>query len=155
MKSGKRCPYCMSPIDEREQFTVCASCGTAHHRECWEENGGCCVRVCPQVSRTLDIDLPRERSDRLVLSREAVESARPRRSRSVSNPCMRCGKQVPQGELYCVECRPGPPESEDTRNLWPILVMLAFVAVILAGIVILAVPTSGSPDTSRVTDRAD
>jgi predicted nucleic acid-binding Zn ribbon protein len=148
----------MSPIDEREQTTVCTSCGTAHHRECWDENRGCSVKSCPQVSRAIDIDLPRERSDKLVLTRETVESARSHKSLAASNPCMRCGKQVPEGELYCSECRPGLSENEDARNIGPILVMLGVLGVLLAWMVVLMVPSSKPPveiKTPGVTDKAD
>ncbi|MCW5962650.1 MAG: NINE protein [Bryobacterales bacterium] len=41
------CPYCRAPIDEtHEQVTVCPVCATPHHRDCWEENGGCTVFGC-------------------------------------------------------------------------------------------------------------
>ena len=148
----------MSPITEREQVTICASCGTAHHSECWEENRGCCVKSCPETSRTLDIDLPREGSNKLVLTRETVESARPHKSARVSNPCIRCGRQVPDGELYCGECRPAFAESEDARNIGPILVMLAVLGVLLAWILVISIPSENPPDPIRtpgVTDKPD
>ena len=139
----------MSPITEREQVTICASCGTAHHRECWEENRGCCVRSCPEVSRILSIDVPREASGKLVLTREAVESVRPRAPARNSNPCMRCGKQVRDGELYCIECQPAPPESQDARNLWPILVILGLLAVLLAWVVVVGISSERSAPDSK------
>jgi len=135
----------MSPILDGEQITVCPACSTAHHGECWDENRGCCVKSCPQASRALDIDLPREGSDKLVLTRDAVASARPHAPERVSNPCMRCGKQVPEGELYCRVCAPGPAESQDTRNVGPIIAMLFVLGVVLAWLVVMSIPSSTPP----------
>ena len=38
------CPYCRSELDE--QALECPGCGTPHHPECFEENGGCTVFGC-------------------------------------------------------------------------------------------------------------
>jgi len=38
---GKTCPYCQFPIKQDSQVVVCAECRIPHHRECWQENGGC------------------------------------------------------------------------------------------------------------------
>lgn len=41
------CPYCRAPIEQDEAQTVlCPGCGTPHHADCFEENGGCTVFGC-------------------------------------------------------------------------------------------------------------
>ncbi len=41
------CPYCRTSVDAAlEPATICPICGTAHHRDCWEENCGCTVFGC-------------------------------------------------------------------------------------------------------------
>ena len=41
------CPYCNSEIpNTAPDPCYCTACGTAHHTECWEENGGCTVFGC-------------------------------------------------------------------------------------------------------------
>lgn len=42
------CPYCRGPIeaDDPAQEKVCDGCGTPHHADCYEENGGCTVFGC-------------------------------------------------------------------------------------------------------------
>jgi TM2 domain-containing membrane protein YozV len=41
------CPYCRAPIEEPEgQAIICAGCGTPHHADCYQENGGCTVFGC-------------------------------------------------------------------------------------------------------------
>lgn len=41
------CPYCSAPIEpDPERRRYCHACGTAHHAECWDENGGCTVFGC-------------------------------------------------------------------------------------------------------------
>jgi TM2 domain-containing membrane protein YozV len=38
------CPYCRTELDD--QPLECPGCGTPHHPECYEENGGCTVFGC-------------------------------------------------------------------------------------------------------------
>ncbi len=40
------CPYCRTAVDEGEGAKSCEGCGTPHHAECYEENGGCTVFGC-------------------------------------------------------------------------------------------------------------
>jgi TM2 domain-containing membrane protein YozV len=47
MNAAAVCPYCRGPIEpESEQQKVCEGCGTPHHSDCYEENGGCTVFGC-------------------------------------------------------------------------------------------------------------
>lgn len=141
------CPYCLDPIDDDGDAVTCASCHALHHSGCWVENGGCCVHDCPGVVRNIELDLPSEAPEKLVLSREAVESAMPHRAVSTRNPCMRCGRQVPEGDLYCQDCIPEPEENQDVRNVGPILVMVAVLALVLAWyVLVMAIPGGNAPD---------
>jgi len=41
------CPYCRAPIDpSQEETVICEGCETPHHRDCYQENGGCTVFGC-------------------------------------------------------------------------------------------------------------
>jgi TM2 domain-containing membrane protein YozV len=41
------CPYCGVEVTQGSSAPrFCTSCGTAHHEECWQENGGCTVFGC-------------------------------------------------------------------------------------------------------------
>ena len=41
------CPYCRTAISgDTEERVVCDGCETPHHRDCYEENGGCTVFGC-------------------------------------------------------------------------------------------------------------
>ena len=40
------CPYCRTPVDPEEAAKACEGCGTPHHPECYEENGGCTLFGC-------------------------------------------------------------------------------------------------------------
>ena len=42
------CPYCGDDI-EGEQPYYCPACGVPHHKECWEENGGCTGYGCSEA----------------------------------------------------------------------------------------------------------
>jgi TM2 domain-containing membrane protein YozV len=42
-----RCPYCGEEMIKGETRSIyCCTCGTAHHPDCWQENGGCTVYGC-------------------------------------------------------------------------------------------------------------
>jgi len=43
------CPYCRSQIVAEEGPTVCEGCGTAHHSDCYAENGGCTIFGCSKA----------------------------------------------------------------------------------------------------------
>jgi hypothetical protein len=47
MTAATVCPYCRGPIEAgTDQQRVCDVCGTQHHADCYEENGGCTVFGC-------------------------------------------------------------------------------------------------------------
>jgi len=43
---GKTCPYCQTPIKPGASTVICPKCNIPHHKECWEENGGCTTYGC-------------------------------------------------------------------------------------------------------------
>lgn len=43
------CPYCRGPLLAEEPVTECEGCGTRHHTECYEENGGCTIFGCSKA----------------------------------------------------------------------------------------------------------
>ena len=47
---GKTCPYCQFPIKQDSEAVQCQGCEVPHHRECWEENGGCTTLGCNSSS---------------------------------------------------------------------------------------------------------
>ena len=41
------CPYCRGAIDaSQDEQVICEGCETPHHRDCFQENGGCTVFGC-------------------------------------------------------------------------------------------------------------
>ncbi len=44
----KKCPFCKTNFKNDDHVVECLSCGIPHHRECWEENGGCTTFGCSQ-----------------------------------------------------------------------------------------------------------
>jgi TM2 domain-containing membrane protein YozV len=48
--SAAVCPYCRTPVDAgSEEELLCTGCGTPHHKDCYQENGGCTVFGCSQA----------------------------------------------------------------------------------------------------------
>lgn len=146
LSDPRECPYCLTPIGQDNPTTACDLCGRSHHTECWLENDGCCASDCGGARRRLDVQVE-PRPLRISLTREAVEAAAPRAGGSV-NPCIRCGKPVPEGEIHCVECEPGPEPDPDAANLAPMLLLVGLLAVVLAWLIAGGVLTGGeSPST--------
>lgn len=54
-QSDKNCPYCMMPILPNEEEIICPKCNIPHHKDCWEENGGCTTYGCDCTNNTEDI----------------------------------------------------------------------------------------------------
>lgn len=125
------CPYCLSEIENAGDAVECRSCGSSYHSECWSENGGCCAKGCERAVVSINLEAHPEQTSKLEISREAVETAAPHSVRRISNPCIRCGRQVPEGELHCSECEPARPENQDARNVGPLLVVLSLIALAL------------------------
>lgn len=128
----KECPYCLNPILDTDEVTTCRVCGTAYHAECLEENGGCAIKDCDKLVRpkAVEITVDAEPHTVLVLSRESVEKAREAAPKRLSNPCLKCGTQLPYGELYCQECMP-PNDKIDHKKLWPMILMIGIIAILV------------------------
>ena len=45
------CPFCQTEIAPAAERVVCSSCRIPHHRECWQENGGCTTYGCSSGPR--------------------------------------------------------------------------------------------------------
>jgi TM2 domain-containing membrane protein YozV len=43
------CPYCRTKISADDRPMVCEGCGTAHHADCYAENGGCTIFGCSKA----------------------------------------------------------------------------------------------------------
>ncbi len=55
------CPYCRGPISTEESVTTCEGCGTQHHADCYQENGGCTIFGCscaPAEEPKLSVSVP-------------------------------------------------------------------------------------------------
>ncbi len=48
--AGKNCPYCQTPLKPSDVAHVCDSCRIPHHRECWQQNGGCTTFGCRELA---------------------------------------------------------------------------------------------------------
>lgn len=44
--AGRTCPYCRFPLKQGGQLALCGHCRSAHHADCWDDNGGCAVLAC-------------------------------------------------------------------------------------------------------------
>ncbi len=79
---GKTCPYCQFPLKADSEVVVCAACRIPHHRECWQENGGCttfgCIGLVPAEREILDINIDQMSRDRnsiaISLSKKTIKA---------------------------------------------------------------------------------
>jgi hypothetical protein len=150
------CPYCLDEIEEPDEATACRSCGALYHPECWAEGEGCCVRDCASAKHRIELEVPATDTAEVVVSREAAEKAIPHTTRKPWNPCLRCGRHLPAGELYCRECKPEKEDSQDARNVGPMLLMLALLVIVLGWILVTANTSNDKqekPDSTRIENR--
>lgn len=157
MSVKDECPYCLSPIAENYDNVCCDGCKALYHKECWNEAEGCCIRGCENFKNSVEIEVTSGGRNNLALSRDEIESAISYRQEKFSNPCLKCGRQVSQGSLYCAECTPEPQENQDTKNLGPLLIMLlifVLTLILISGIFTLPFKEKPPPSPSEIGTNA-
>ena len=100
---NKTCPYCQSKIKLNADFTVCPSCGTPHHKECWDENSGCTTYGCsenPTSGKTVSV----HGEDVGHLTPEQVTRTLEEQSEKKLIKCANCKKEVDEKSVYCNHC---------------------------------------------------
>lgn len=98
---NKTCPYCQSKIKDDLDVIVCSLCGTPHHRECYEENGGCTTYGCGNNPTTVKDERRREGID---VGAMTVPAARNLVAQSNLIECPNCKKEVEENSNYCKYC---------------------------------------------------
>lgn len=67
------CPYCRTPFEPDDEVVACATCGTNHHADCLQENGGCTVFGCASGP----VDEPKINVTSVELARPVSAAAAP------------------------------------------------------------------------------
>jgi hypothetical protein len=99
------CPYCLSPIEDKEERVLCPACGVAHHVECWQTNGKCSVYGCDGW-QAWDADIAEKIAPKLKGDLELDGTDLEVAPRTRGGPlCIECGKPVKRGQLTCRKCR--------------------------------------------------
>jgi hypothetical protein len=83
------CPYCLSPVGERDVVTRCASCRAAYHAECWIENGGCGIYGCEKSA---------------VVEPRAAHEVPASFWGQEHKPCPQCGQEILAAAIRCRHC---------------------------------------------------
>lgn len=98
---NKTCPYCQSKIKDDLDVIVCSLCGTPHHRECYEENGGCTTYGCGNNPTTVKEERRREGID---VGAMTIPAARTLVAQTNLIECPNCKKEVEENSNYCKYC---------------------------------------------------
>lgn len=102
---GKTCPYCQSPLKKNADAIICSSCGTPHHKECWDDNKGCTTYGCKLNPASVEsLQIPEGAID---VGNQTPEDIRESLSSHVQEPsvdCPSCGKKIESQATYCKFC---------------------------------------------------
>ncbi len=101
--SNKICPYCQSKIKKGADFTICSHCGTPHHRECWNENGGCTTYGCinnPLTEKKVEFESEDVGNETLESLRESLRLPQP----AELIECPNCSSEIEAGSVFCKYC---------------------------------------------------
>jgi hypothetical protein len=93
------CPYCQSNIKSENELQYCKECGTPHHKECWEENGGCTTYGCGQN--------PHSEKSKINVGNLTVEQIKELNQGPVSQTyslCFYCSSKIETDSVYCKYC---------------------------------------------------
>ncbi|MBS1515012.1 MAG: zinc-ribbon domain-containing protein [Bacteroidetes bacterium] len=94
---NKICPYCQSKIKDDLDVIVCPLCGTPHHKECYEENGGCTTYGCKNNPGTI-------KNERVDVGGLTVAGARELVVQQKFIQCPNCEREVEENSNYCKYC---------------------------------------------------
>jgi hypothetical protein len=86
--AGKSCPFCHATLSQDDSVFVCTSCGSPHHAECWNENGGCTTYACQGTP--VDSRFAPEPDDRILDDFDIL--------------CPHCGARTTSSGLFCHAC---------------------------------------------------
>ena len=81
------CPYCLTVIETAQEVVACPGCGFTHHKECWEELGGCAVEGCTRMVEIKKGDIPANFWG------------------ATEKTCPYCAERISMSALQCPYCR--------------------------------------------------
>ncbi len=112
------CPYCKNTIRKKSETVTCPRCEAQHHKNCWEEHGGCATPDCyanPNVKEVAE-NVGNKTIDEILHGRkdDAIEKVYVK-----GTVCPECGKESGPGESKCTFCGhdfSGEPKAETSAE---------------------------------------
>lgn len=83
------CPVCQKPFSDPTDIACCPECGTAHHKQCWHDNGGCCFE---------------KQHGKQMQAEQSYNDSSGQQDNGKMCFCPRCGSKIQADMMFCGKC---------------------------------------------------
>ena len=127
---GGTCAVCQSAIGPNEAVLVCPSCDQVHHRECWDEVGGCATYGCENAPDNREDGLCRGTASSLGRHQEVPGLRRENQVDRSPLPLLRDRVRHRRSPLAQGSAQAGRHAKNGSRSRKPLVIVLFVMSVL-------------------------